>query len=147
MTPTSDLARRAHQRLGIAAALGLAITVAVAVWAWWSVSVVVPALRTAVAASQRPVTRVIEPAVWDIRLWQPFTDVPIQAEVAPPPLKLYSILKRGGNFIAALSAGDDAPMVYASSGDVVQGVTIRAIDATGVDLRSARGDQRLDLRP
>ncbi len=147
MTPISNVARRAYHRLWLVVVIGLLATGAAVTWAVWPVEVAVEAPRAGVATAERSAAVPIEPAAWDLRLWQPFTDAPVAQETAPPPLKLYSILKRKGVYLAALSAGDTAPMVYAASGDVVHGVTIRAVDATGVDLRSALGDQRLELRP
>lgn len=147
MTPTSDVARRSHQHLWLVGALALLTTAAAMTWACWPVQLrVQPPLVASAPPAVAAATR-IEPGVWDVRLWQPFTDAPVVNYAPALPLKLYSILKRNGTFIAALSAGDDAPLVYASTGDVVQGVTVRAVDATGVDLRSAVGDQRLELRP
>jgi hypothetical protein len=147
MTPTSDVARRAHQHLWLVSALALLTTAAAVTWACWPVQLSVPPPLVASAPPVLAATTRIEPGVWDVRLWQPFTDAPVVNAAPVLPLKLYSILKRNGTFIAALSAGDHAPLVYASTGDVVQGVTIRSVDATGVDLRSPAGDQRLELRP
>lgn len=147
MTPTSDVARRAHQHLWLVSALALLTTAAAATWACLPVQLTVPPPLVAPTPPLAAATEGIEPPVWDVRLWQPFTDAPLVHEAPLPPLKLYSILKRNGTFIAALSADESAPLVYASAGDVVQGVTIRSVDATGVDLRSALGDQRLELLP
>lgn len=147
MTPTSNVARRAHRRLWLVLVVGCLATATAATWAAWPVGVTVEAPRVSITAAERSAALPIDTAAWDVRLWQPFTDVPVVQETSTPPLKLYSILRRNGVYLAALSAGDAAPMIYAASGDVVQGITIRAVDATGVDLRSAQGDQRLELRP
>lgn len=147
MTPTSNVARRAHQRLWLVSGLALVATASAGVWAGWPVEHPVRpplAVPLPVAATT---TAPIDSTLWNVRLWQPFTDAPVVTEAPAPPLKLYSILKRGGVFIAALSTGDQSPLVYARAGDVVQGMTIRQVDATGVDVRSAVGDQRLELRP
>lgn len=147
MTLISNVARRAHQRLWLVSGLALVAIASAVVWASWPVEHPVrPPLAGPLPLAATTTAR-IDSALWDVRLWQPFTDAPVVTEAPAPPLKLYSILKRGGVYIAALSAGDQAPLVYARTGDVVQGVTIRKVDATGVDVRSPVGDQRLELRP
>jgi hypothetical protein len=146
MTPISDVARRARRQWWLVIAGGLAVVAMATTWAWWPLTVVTKPLQLADRQPERRRATSITAPTWDVRLWQPFTDAPVVSEAPPPPLKLYSILKRGGVFIAAL-AGNDAPMVYVGVGDVVQGVTIRGIDANGVDVRSPVGDQRLELRP
>lgn len=147
MTLTSDVARRAHQRLWLLLGLALVATASAVVWATWPVA---HQVRPPLAAPLPPAattTARIDSTVWDVRLWQPFTDAPVVTEAPAPPLKLYSILTRDGVFIAALSTGDQTPLVYARAGDVVQGITIHTVDATGVDVRSSVGNQRLELRP
>jgi hypothetical protein len=146
MTQISDVARRARRQWWLAVAGGVGAVALVATWACWPLSVATKPLHLADRLPEPHRATAITAPAWDVRLWQPFTDEPVVNKAPPPPLKLYSILKRGGVFIAALG-GDEAPMVYASVGDVVQGVTIRGIDAAGVDVHSAMGDQRLELRP
>jgi hypothetical protein len=146
MTLISEVARRAHRRWWLTCGTGLVAVVGVATWAWWPLSYAVTAVRVAEIPTERQPLAPIATPTWNVRLWQPFTDTPVVSEQAPPPLTLYSILKRDGVFIAALAA-DNAPMVYARTGDVVEGVTIRSIDANGVEVRSPTGDQRLELRP
>jgi hypothetical protein len=87
-------------------------------------------------------------ATWEVTLWQPLSDVPVEAAHATPlTLKLFSIMAQDGTLTAAIDPGDGSPLVYAHSGDTIKGVTVTSVDAKGVSLTVAGAAQRLDLVP
>lgn len=145
MTPMSKVASRMRRSLAVAIVGVTLVVLGTAAWAVW-----VPVLTTAPAVPAVPASvvvalRAVESTAWNVRLWQPFTDVPVASATVAVPVKLCSILRRDGIYIAALDGGEGAGMIFAHTGDVVHGVTIRAIDATGVDLHTDDGDRRVEL--
>lgn len=146
MTPTVDPRQRLLRSAAVALALGVVAVAVVAVWALQPLPAP-PALTASPPLPPPPPTTVINPARWAVELWRPFQDaVPV---VAAPvsPLRLFSILRRGDTWIAALDPGNGNALVYARAGDAVPGATVVMVDARGVELRSGTGagTSRLEL--
>ena len=140
----SQVARRAKRRL-VAALVGVSVGVSAAgMWAWWIPLPVIAAPMTAPPAVVAAPLRTMESTAWTVRLWQPFTDAPVAVAANVVPLKLFSILRRDGAYIAALDSGEGG-MTFAKPGDVVHGVTIRSVDAKGIEVHTADGDSRVEL--
>ena len=141
---TSQVARRLKRTLASVMVGGSVVIGVAGIWAWWIPLPVVAPPMTAAPAMVVASIRAIEATAWTVRLWQPFTDAPVVVATTTVPLKIFSILRRDGVFIAALDGGDGG-MMFAKAGDVVHGVTIRSVDAKGIDVQTANGESRVEL--
>jgi hypothetical protein len=150
MTLMDEPLKAMRRQVWAAAATVLGLACIAGLWAFQrptlsalpAVSLSDTALPTTHQAGKRLAT------TWDITLWQPLSDVPVEvAHAAPLAFKLFSIMTQDGVLTAAIDPGDGSPLVYAHSGDTIKGATITSVDAKGVSITVAGGVQRLDLAP
>ena len=147
MTPTSDPRQRLLRSAAVVLASGVVAVAVVAVWTFQPLPVP-PALAASPPLPPPPPITVVNPTRWAVVLWRPFQDAAPPVVVAPvSPLRLFSILRRGDTWIAALDPGNGNALVYARAGDAVPGATVVTVDARGIELRSGTGagTSRLEL--
>ena len=142
--PIHALRRRAVAVAGVAGVLVVASVV-------WAARVPGPSLvatplgpGVATASAQDPR---IDPLRWRVTLWQPLSAEAIVEVVAPHvALNLISIVRQGERFVAAIEAGREGGLQFASVGQIVAGWTVSAVDPAGVDLVQGESRQRLELK-
>ncbi len=147
MTPTADPRRRMAIALAATAASAVIGVAMAAMWAVGAPALPPMAPMSLPEPSLAPAaTPPVDAQAWTVTLWRPLVDAPAPAAAASAPLKLFSILRRGDELIAALDA-DQAGLIYARAGDVVNGCRIDAVEARAVVLIHGDQRQRLELAP
>jgi hypothetical protein len=148
MTPMSKLAQRQYRIT--AGSMALLLT-GIGVSSWWCFNL--PSLRTQPLVTAAPVQRnhELQPLalpVWHVQLNQPFTDRPKVVAAAPPNhIRLVSVMKREGNYIAAIEAGKDSGLLFLAVGAQQPWGTIQRIEANLVEYSGPSGMVILELTP
>ena len=149
MTPPAN--PRMQQLRQLAAAIVVTGGLVLVAGVWASRSAALPVETRAPNDGRPPVlqaTTPLAPASWSIALWQPLTDVPVQAATSTPfTLSVFSILAQGGTLTAAIDPGDGSGLVYVRTGDTVKGATITAVESSSVTVSSAGTVHQLRLTP
>jgi len=148
MTSMSKLALQHYRRIWI---IILLMAIVISSSGWWAMHmplVVAQSITIAPITIREEVTAAIDPNIWRIQLYQPFTDQVKKVEVvALPNVQLVSILKRDGSYIAALASADSDGLLFVQVGTEYSFGKVQKIDATSVEISSSRGVVRMELKP
>ncbi len=154
MTPPADPREYFKRQCLSAVLVGGTFVTGVTIWALFPLGAPVP-LELALAPTPPLATAEPSPATapagqWDVVLWQPLVDLPPPPPPPPPlpppvTLKLFSVIKRGGSYLAALDPGDGTPLQYAKAGDHLLGIEVVEVGPQGVTILNGTHRQRLEL--
>ena len=135
------------------AAIVIAVLVVVVATLWALRNPDVPTL-TAASATAQPLAAEsngpgLDPAHWQVTLWQPLRDPP----PPPPPVKqkppmtasLIAIAERDGKPVAVIEVEAGGALHYLAEGGRAGDYTVQSIDATAVVVRHHDEDVRLEL--
>ncbi|MEK7415631.1 MAG: hypothetical protein AAB263_20185 [Planctomycetota bacterium] len=149
MNSAIDPHRRFQRQVALQAGACWILVVLAVLWMWRVPTAVAPIVSAGPSAkiATGATATAINPAIWNINLWRPFTDEAPNtvASAAPMALKLFSIMQQGDGLTAAIDPGNNGGILYVKAGDVCNGFTVVRVEANGVVLRINGQEQRLGL--
>lgn len=150
MTQSVDPRQELVAQLSLSVVIALALVAVAATWAviGFRTRPTTALITTPPGGAAAPPAPPLDPRAWNVALWRPLSDAPAAVAVAAPlQLKLFSILKQGDDYTAAIDVGEGADLHYVRAGAKVKGVTVTAVDASGISVLSGSSTLRLELAP